>query len=59
MIFQLFTPYKSTEMQIWPCCKKVKGQSMIIIWTNMVHLESSMLYIKIQPQSFLGSGEDF
>ena len=32
---------------------------MIIIWTNLVELESSMLYTKIQPQSFLGSGEVF
>ena len=32
---------------------------MIIIWTNFVELESSMLYTKIQPESFLGSGEDF
>ena len=31
---------------------------MIIIWTNLVE-ESPMLYIKIQPQSFLGSGGDF
>ena len=31
----------------------------VIIWTNLVELESSMLYTKIQPQSFLGSGEDF
>ena len=45
-------------MQIWPCRKKVKDQPMIIIWTNLVELESSMLYTKIQPQSFLGSGEE-
>ena len=44
--------------QIRPCHKKVKGQPMIIIWTNLVDLESSMLYTKIQPQSFLGSGEE-
>ena len=31
---------------------------MIITWTNFVELESSMLYIKIQPQSFLGSAEE-
>ena len=31
---------------------------MIIILTNLVGLESSMLYSKIQPQSFLGSGEE-
>ena len=32
---------------------------MIIIWTNMIALETVMLYTKIQPQSFLGAGEDF
>ena len=31
---------------------------MIIIWTNLVDLESSMLYTKIQPQSLFGSGEE-
>ena len=46
-------------MQIWPCCKKFKCQPLVIVWTNLVNLESSMLYTKIQPQSFLGSGEDF
>ena len=41
-----------------PCHEKVKGQLMAIIWTNLVDLESSMLYTKIQSQSFLGSGEE-
>ena len=31
---------------------------MISIWINLVELESSMLYTKIQPKSFLGSGEE-
>ena len=31
---------------------------MIIIWTNLVELKSSMLHTKIQPQNFLGSGEE-
>ena len=31
---------------------------MIIIWTNLVDLESSMLYTKIQPQGLFGSGEE-
>ena len=44
--------------QIWPSRKKFKGQPMVIIWTNFVDLESSILYTKIQPQSFLGSGEE-
>ena len=38
--------------------KKVKGQPTIIIWTNLVDLESLMPYTKIQPQSFLDSGEE-
>ena len=46
-------------MQIWPCRKKVKGQPTIIIWTNLVELETAMLYTKIQPESFLSSGEVF
>ena len=41
------------------CRKKVKNQSIVIIWTNLEDFESSMLYSKNQPQSFLGSGEDF
>ena len=44
--------------QIWPCLRKVKGQPTAIIWTNFVDLESSMHYIKIQPQSFLSSEEE-
>ena len=40
-------------MQIWACRKKVKSHPRIIIWTNLVNLESKMLYTKIQPQSFL------
>ena len=38
---------------------KDKGQPRVIIWTNLVDLESSMQYTMIQPQSFLGFGEDF
>ena len=34
--------------------KKIKGP-LTITWTNLVRLESPMLYTKIQPQSFLGS----
>ena len=37
--------------------KKVKCQFMIIVWTNLVEFESSMLHTKIQSQSFLNSGE--
>ena len=49
---------EKTTLQIWPCCKKVKGQLMAIIWTNLVVFESLMLYTEIQPQSFLGSREE-
>ena len=31
---------------------------MIILWSILVELESSMLYTKIQSQSFLGSGDE-
>ena len=43
--------------EIWQCHKKVKGHPRIIIWINLVESASLMLYTKIQPQSFLGSGE--
>ena len=56
--FSLFSPHKCMWVQIWPCHKEVKGHPMTIIWTNLVYLESQMLYTKIQPQSFLGSGEE-
>ena len=49
--------FKCMETQLWLCLKMVKGQPMVI-WTNLVDLESAMLYTKIQPQSFFGSGED-
>ena len=45
-------------VQIWPCHKKVKGQPTIIIWIKLEDLEYPMLYTKIQPQSFLDSGEE-
>ena len=47
-----------TGTQIWPCHKKVKGHISLIILTNLVDLESLMLYTKIQPQSFLSTGEE-
>ena len=37
---------------------KVNGQPRVIIWTNLLDLESLKLYTKIQPQSFLGSEEE-
>ena len=39
-------------------CRKNKGNPWITIWTNLVDLASSMLYTKIQPLSFIGSGEE-
>ena len=30
----------------------------VITWINFVDLESPMIYTKIQPQNFLGSGEE-
>ena len=38
----------------------VKGKPTVIIWTNLVDLESFMIYTKVQPQNFLSSAqEDF
>ena len=37
--------------------RKIKDHPNIIIWANLVDPESSMLYTKIQPQSFFGSAE--
>ena len=36
----------------------VKGHSSIIIWTNLVGLEVSMLYTKVNLKAFLGFGEE-
>ena len=36
----------------------VKGHPSLIFLTNLADLESSMLYTKIQPQSFLSTGEE-
>ena len=58
MTFSTFPLCKSTETQIWPYRKKVKAQTTIIIWTNLVELEIAMLTTKIQPQRFLDSGEE-
>ena len=35
-----------------------RSKSSIIISINLVDFESLMLYTKIQPQSFLSSGEE-
>ena len=52
------SPYKEIDAQIRPCRNKVKGQTTVVLWTNLVELESSMLYTMIQFQSFLCSGEE-
>ena len=51
-------PYKSMMNQIWPLCKTVKGQPGVIIWTNVVVLERSMLYTKFQWSWSFGSEEE-
>ena len=41
-----------------PCHNKVKGHPSLIILINLVELEIAMLHTKIQPQSFLSTGEE-
>ena len=48
----------ATVTHICPYYKKLKGNPSFIILTNLVDLESPMLYTKIQPQSFLSTGEE-
>ena len=48
----------ATGTQICPYHKKVRGHPSLIILTKLVDLESPILYTKIQPQSFLSTGED-
>ena len=43
----------ATGAQIWPYHETVKGHPSLIIWTNLVDLDSPKLYTKIEPQSFL------
>ena len=45
-------------IEIWPYHKKVKGHPGLIISNNLVDHVSPMLYTKIQPQSFLSTGEE-
>ena len=52
--FSAISPYKCIlGVKIWPCCKRIKGQPTIIIWTNLVDQESPMLYTKDLAQSLL------
>ena len=48
----------ATVTQIWPYHKKVKGHPNLIVLTDLVDLESLMLYTKIQPQRFLSTREE-
>ena len=41
--FSTFSPYKCMRTQIWSCHKNVRGPLTVIIWTNLVDLESSVL----------------
>ena len=57
MTFQHFPHTNAWGRKFDLAIKKVKGPLTVIIWTNLVDFESSMLYAKIQPKSCLGSGE--
>ena len=50
---------KSIRDQIWPCRKIGQGQPRVIISTNLVVHEHSMLHTKFQGNPRFGSGEDF
>ena len=52
----MFSPYKCIGTQIWPSRKKVKCQPRVIICTNLVSLQSLVLYTNIQPRSLVVSG---
>ena len=53
-----FFPYRSKRDQIWPCRKIDQGQPRIIIWTDLVVLEHTMLHTKCQGHRLFGSGEE-
>ena len=53
-----FSIAAATKTHIRPYRRKVKGHHSIIIRINLVDFESPMLCTKIQPQSFLRSGEE-
>ena len=54
-----FHSCRSIRKQIWPCHKNGQGQPSVIVWTNLVVLESPMLYTKFQGHQPLGSYGDF
>ena len=49
-----FFQSKCIKNQIWPCCKKDKGQPRFIICANLVGPTSPMLYTKSQGHWSLG-----
>ena len=50
----------SSSTQIYDqTIKQTQSHPSLIIWTHLVYHEFLMLYTKVQPQSFLSSGEDF
>lgn len=55
----IFYPYKYIWMQIWPLNKKIKSHPRIIIWINLIDLQSLILYTctKCLVSWFVGSGE--
>ena len=44
---------------VWSCKKISQGQPQAIIWTILVVLEYSLLYIKFQGNQSTGSREEF
>ena len=54
-----FSPFTRMGDLISPSRKIVQGQARVIIYINLVELESPMLHAKFQDHRTLGSGEDF
>ena len=53
-----FSPFKCTGDPIRPCRKIGQGQPRVIIYINIVELESAMLHAKFQDHRTYGSGEE-
>ena len=58
MNFHHFPHINTSGRKFDHAIERSKGPLTVMISTNLVDLESSMLYTNIQPQSFLGSGEE-
>ena len=56
-LFYLF-PYTCIMNQIWSCHKIGQGQHSVIIWTNLVALEHSMMQLKFQCYRPFGAREE-